>query len=106
MRPFAPPQDISMFDSTRLRHDITLLIADCIHLKKQLRSTWVRPMAEEQQRLVRVRRKLTELFVILAASRGRLHVKHAPRDGDPTTWDAAAYHRAVYARAIEQAVTV
>ena len=95
-----------MFDSNRLRHDIGLLSADCIHLKKQLRSTWVRPMAEEQQRLVRVRRKLTELFVILAASRGRLHVKQAPRDVDPTTWEAAAYHQAVYARAMDQAVSV
>lgn len=95
-------------DQNRLHHDISQLIADCIHLKKQLRSTWVKPMADEQQRLVRVRRKLTELFVVLAASRGRLHVKHAPRGIDPATWDAALYHRKVterlageYARAEE-----
>lgn len=98
-------------DQNRLRHDISQYIADCIHLKKQLRSTWVKPMAEEQQRLVRVRRKLTDLFVVLAASRGRLHVKHAPHGVDPTTWDAALYHRTVserlaggYARAEEVSV--
>lgn len=61
----------------RLQQDIRLLIADCIHLKSLLRKRWVKPMAEEQQRLVFVRRKLTERFVLLAASRGRLHIRDA-----------------------------
>jgi hypothetical protein len=63
-------------DARRLTAEIRLLIEDCIHLKRLLGSRWTRPMAEEQQRLVHTRRKLTERFVLLAASRGRLHVIH------------------------------
>ncbi|MBX3227197.1 MAG: hypothetical protein KIT84_35325 [Labilithrix sp.] len=96
-----------MLDQTRIRHDIAQLNADCIHLKKLLRATWTRPMADEQRRQARVRRKLTELFVVLAAARGRLHVVRPPRDVDPTTWDAAAYHRRVSERlAAEYAAAV
>jgi hypothetical protein len=63
-------------------------------------------MAEEQRRLIRVRRRLTELFVLLAASRKKLHVIRPPRevrdaggpDFDAGTWDAAAYSHAIIGR--------
>jgi hypothetical protein len=86
-----------MLNSSKICSDISQLAADCIHLKSLLRTTWTRPMAEEQQRLVRVRRRLTELFVLLAYSRKKLHVIRAPRDfvGD---WDAAAYHQQIAMR--------
>lgn len=66
-----------MFDSNldvaRLTHDIALLIADCIHLKALLGTTWTRPMADEQRRQHVVRRRLTERFMLLALSRKKLH---------------------------------
>ncbi|MFO0736320.1 MAG: hypothetical protein U0270_10580 [Labilithrix sp.] len=86
-----------MLDISKIRSDISQLIADCIHLKSLLRATWVRPMAEEQQRLLRVRRRLTELFVLLAFSRKKLHVRKAPRDWSGE-WDAAAYHETITMR--------
>jgi hypothetical protein len=86
-------------DTSRLKNDIHILIADCTHLKKLLRTRWTRPMAEEQRRLTTVRRKLTDRFVLLAATRRRLHLLRPPREvrdaGGPTfdasTWDAAAH---------------
>lgn len=86
-------------DTTRLLADIRLLIADCIHLKSLLRSRWTRPMRDEQQRHHLVRRRLTERFVLLAFSRGRLHVRRPPRDLPPgTSWDATAHHATIAAR--------
>jgi hypothetical protein len=89
-----------MLDISKLRSAISQLVADCIHLKSVLRVTWTRPMAEEQRRLVRVRRELTDLFVLLAFSRKKLHLRAAPRDLDGGTapWDAAAYHRQIAMR--------
>jgi hypothetical protein len=88
-----------MLDISKVRSAISKLIADCIHLKSILRATWTRPMADEQRRLVRVRRELTELFVLLAFSRRKLHVRAAPRDlGGSAPWDAAAYHQQIAMR--------
>lgn len=94
---------IEHIDTSRLTNDIRALIADCTHLKSLLRRRWVRPMAEEQRQLVRVRRRLTERFVLLALLRKRIHVRRAPpelRDlpgFDPMAWDATA-HAQVTAR--------
>jgi hypothetical protein len=86
-------------DRSRLRHDIDQLTADCIHLKTLLRTRWTKPMKDEQQRHARVRRKLTELFVLYAFSRSRLHVRTRPRDlPEGATWDAAAYAATVASR--------
>ncbi len=94
---------IRSIDTSRLKHDIDLLIADCIFLKSSLRARWLRPMADEQRRLVFVRRKLTERFVLLAASRKRLHVKTPPadvRDASGSAFDASAWNAAAHAEAI------
>jgi hypothetical protein len=85
-------------DRPRLVADIVILIADCIVLKKALRTRWERPMVEEQRRLARVRRKLTGLFVLLAASRGRLHVRRPPEGVAPDGWEAETHARAVATR--------
>ncbi len=98
-----------IINEAMLARDIAQFSADCIHLKKALRTTWTRPMAEEQRRLVRVRRSLTELHVLLAWSRGRLHVRTAPREVrdaagesfDPSTWDAVGYHQTVVDRVMK-----
>ena len=91
-----------MLDISKLRFRIQDLTNDSLHLKSQLRVAWTRPMAGEQQRLVRVRRELTDLFVLLAFSakgKKKLHVRTAPRHfvGE---WDAAAYHQKIAMRLI------
>jgi hypothetical protein len=101
--------DFVSVDRARLGRDIVTLARDAVHLKSVLRTRWLRPMGEEQRRLIRVRRSLTELFVVLALSRGKLHVKNPPREVreiggpgfDPATWDGAAWARTVAARRLE-----
>jgi hypothetical protein len=101
--------DFVSVDRARLGRDIAALERDAVHLKSLLRTRWLRPMGEEQRRLVRVRRSLTELFVVLALSRGKLHVKQPPREVrdsggpgfDPATWDREAWARNVAARRLE-----
>lgn len=68
-----------------------------MQLKRALRATWTRPMADEQRRRVTLRARITELFVVLAASRGRVHVTRPPR-GHAGPWDARAHADAVVAR--------
>jgi hypothetical protein len=80
----------SKTDFVRLGRDLAALIAECIELKTVLRTTWTRPMKDEQQRLIRVRRKLTERFVLLASLRGKIHVRNVE---NPTE-----YHRAIAER--------
>jgi hypothetical protein len=76
-------------DTHRLKNDIRDLAAECTLVKRLLRAPWERPMADEQKRACRLRRSLTELHVLLAWTRGRLHVTSPPR---PTEgWDAQAH---------------
>lgn len=86
-----------MLDVIRVRAEIGRLCVECIQLKMVLRATWTRPMGQEQRRLVRLRRELTELLVLLAFARKKLHVRSAPRDHQGT-WDAAAYHEKIAMR--------
>jgi hypothetical protein len=96
----------SKIDRLRLARDIRALIADCIHLKRLLRTRWTRPMAEEQQRHLRLARHLTERFVLLAASRGRLHVIRRPRELAPdATWDAITHNRTIAERLLPEYAT-
>ena len=64
-------------DTQALQFDIRQLVAECIRCKRLLGAAWTRPMAEEQRLLVRTRRKVTDLFVLLAHSRGRQHLRDA-----------------------------
>ena len=83
-------------DTHRLRTDIASLASECTDLKRALRQTWTHPMADEQRRLSRRRRHLTELHVLLASLRGRLHVTRPPRD--LADWDRAEWHARIAAR--------
>ena len=80
-------------------------------LKGLLRATWVRPMAEEQRHLARLRRRITDLCFLRAQLRGRFHLDRAPREGHAEghaeghheghhegVWDRAAWHAEVAAR--------
>jgi len=92
----------SSIDRTRLQSAIATLTLDCLHLKQLLRSTWTRPMAEEQRRLIRVRRSLTELFILLALSRKRLHVIRPPRDWSGKDWNATTYNETIATRILPE----
>ena len=70
-------------DSERLRADLGVLARECRALKNVLGTTWTRPMADEQRHLVRVRLKVTELCVLRAWSRGKLHVRNVEA---PEAW--------------------
>lgn len=87
-------------DSNRLRGDIASLVAVCATLKALLRTRWSRPMADEQRALCRRRRELTELHVLAAWLRGRLHVARPPREGRPpdAPWDARLHAERIAAR--------
>jgi hypothetical protein len=91
-------------DQNRLKSAIASLTLDCIHLKQVLRTRWTRPMIDEQRRLIRVRRSVTELHVLLALSRKRLHVIHPPRDftGDREKWNATEYNQTVASRILPE----
>lgn len=57
-------------------------------------------MAEEQRQLLRLRRRITDLCVLVAHLRGRFHLQAPLREGayPGMTWDRAAWHAEVAAR--------
>ena len=79
-----------MIDGNKLRADVGALAHECRALKKVLRTTWTGPMADEQRRLTRLKRRVTDLCVLRAWSRKRLHVRNVE--------DAEAWHAAIASR--------
>jgi len=61
-------------DRERLRAAICALAGECRAVKDVLNETWTRPMADEQRKQARLRRKMTELCVLAAHLHGRRHV--------------------------------
>ena len=82
------------FDLSAVRKDLFLLVAESRGLAAELRRTWTRPMAEEQRSRARIARRITELLVLVAFRRGRIHVRTRPR-GIPSDapWDAVTFAR-------------
>ncbi|MBX3188094.1 MAG: hypothetical protein KF819_13815 [Labilithrix sp.] len=80
-------------DRERLRADIDALARDCRAVKDILGTTWTRPMADEQRKLVRLRRRVTELHVLVARLRGKHHVTRAWTEQERETWHAAIAER-------------
>lgn len=80
-----------------LKADIAALSAQIRGLKRVLGQRWQRPMADLQRELRRLKQRSTELCALAARSRGRLHLRRAPR-GAPLDWSAAAYHRCIAVR--------
>jgi hypothetical protein len=62
-------------DEKKLADDVVRLVVECTELKLLLRKTWTRPMADEQRRYARARRNVTDLFILTAHSRGRVHAR-------------------------------
>ena len=91
-----------------LRADIRDISAQIGALKRQLRTTWTRPMADEQRALERLKLRATELCALCAFARGKLHFTRAPRRAE-SGWDALSYHQRIaerlgpsYTRVLEQ----
>jgi hypothetical protein len=84
-------------DFHSLRADIREISAQIGGLKRQLRTTWTRPMAGEQRELERLKLRATELCALRAFARGKLHLRRAPR-GAESDWDALVYHQRIAER--------
>lgn len=69
-------------------------------LKALLRQTWTEPMQEVQAALLRCQRRTTELCILRAYLRGRLHLEGPLRAGafPGMSWDRERYHRSVAER--------
>lgn len=81
-------------DLQRLRRDIAEAAQQCHDIKRALRCRWTAPMADEQRRLVRLRRRATELHILLARARGRFHIATPPHEirQANASWDRAAWN--------------
>ena len=90
-----------IIDTKRLRADLGVLARECRALKDLLGQRWTGPMADEQRRLARLRVRTTELCVLRAWMRKRLHVRVAPRPirDSAADWDARAWHDRIAERA-------
>lgn len=85
--------------NSKMIDDMRSLEAELRPLKHALRQKWERPMGDEQRRMIVLRRKLTDLFITLAWSRGRLHVCSRPRDLAPDApWDPHAHAKRTFDR--------
>jgi hypothetical protein len=92
--------DKSSIDLFRLRKDLRESSEASIAVKKQLRVSWTRPMAEEQTKHAELRRWITQLCVLRAYLRGKHHFRTPPHDGrDPRQpWDPEPYHARIAER--------
>jgi hypothetical protein len=92
---------MNTIDLPRLRADLRATARALGEVKRMLRTRWTEPMAEPQRRLCRLRRRATELCVLRAHLRGRLHCTHQP-DVTPSPasppWDRVIWHAQVASR--------
>jgi len=95
-------------DHHLLRADIRALSEQIRALKRELGARWVRPMADHQRALWRLKRRATELCALRAFSRGKLHLRQTVH-GPHCTCDPLVYHQRLterlgpsYARVLEQ----
>lgn len=90
----------SQLDFDRLHRDVAVISAQCLELKRALRCRWTGPMADEQRRLARLRRRATELYVLIARARGRFHLSSAPEESrrEGEAWDREAHNDRIAAR--------
>ncbi len=80
-------------DRQKLRADLCALSRECRALGDVLGRAWTRPMADEQRRLVRLRWRVTELCVLAASSRGKMHAKKVRNVEDIAAWHARILER-------------
>lgn len=63
---------------TQLKTDMKTLAEEIREVKTQLRSTWTRPMGGVQAQLLRLKKQITELLILRAHHRGRVHLPNDP----------------------------
>ena len=68
-------KDKDNMDNIKLKNDRKALEERIREVKKELRSTWTRPMAGLQTEHLRLKKEATELCILRAWSRGRLHLE-------------------------------
>ena len=91
-------------DRSKLRVDVNALARECRALKNILGTTWTRPMADEQRQLVRIRRRVTELCVLRAWSRGKMHATKVANVEDVAAWHAKIAERVAKDYAVAELV--
>jgi hypothetical protein len=91
-----------------LRADIRAISDQIRALKCELGTRWVRPMADSQRALQRLKLRATELCALSAFTRGKLHLRKAPH-GPHCICDPLVYHQRIaerlgpsYARVLER----
>ena len=95
-----------MINIQKLREDARRIEEQIREAKLLLRTTWTRPMDQEQINLATLRAQATELYTLRAWLRGKLHRKNPPehlrhlaRDlGKEITWDAKEHAREIAER--------
>jgi hypothetical protein len=82
-------------DTLALRAALAETAAAIVEIKRALRRTWTRPMADEQRALCRLKEKATLLCILRAYRRGRWHLVRPMRRGayPGMKWDPVEYHR-------------
>jgi hypothetical protein len=80
------------FDVPEIIANIKLTAEEIRPLKRRLRQRWTEPMADTQRALIRLKRRATELCVLRAFLRHRIHLHHRPHwwSGDWNASEAAA----------------
>lgn len=66
-------------DIQRLKHDRKALEERIRAVKAELRSTWTKPMGDVQNDHLRLKKEATELCILRAWLRGKLHLTDAER---------------------------
>lgn len=79
-------------DLSAVKQDLLPLVIESRSLARELRAKWTRPMADAQRTRRRIARRITELLVLVAFVRGRIHVRARPTEWpEGRAWDPDAH---------------
>ena len=84
-------------DSRHFLADLSEVTGRIRQLKRVLGARWQRPMAPEQRELSQLKWRATELCVLRAFGRGKLHVRATSDDASAES-EALEYHRRIAER--------
>jgi hypothetical protein len=92
------------FDVSKIIADIKITASQLAKLKRRLRCRWTEPMADTQRTVHQLKRRATELCVLRAFLRGRIHLHHRPHWWRGVWEPAAAAERIAERSALEYAL--
>jgi hypothetical protein len=87
----------SHIDRRHFAADLLEITGRIRHLKRGLGARWERPMAAEQRELYQLKLRATELCVLRAFTRGKLHVRWR-ESNDAAASEELEYHRRIAER--------